>query len=168
MVRRTMPEPVPILWALLLLAVANGAPVLATKLLGERFNAPLDGGLRLPDGRPLFGASKTIRGLILSVACTAFAAFLLGFGWRTGAGFAAAAMAGDLLSSFVKRRLGLQVHAQALGLDQIPEALLPMLLFRDRLGLAAVDIAAGVAAFVVLELALSRLLYRLKIRDRPY
>ena len=41
---------------------------------------------------------------------------------------AAASMAGDLLASFLKRRFGLKVHAQAIGLDQIPEALLPLLL----------------------------------------
>ena len=34
---------------------------------------------------------------------------------------AATAMAGDLLSSFLKRRLALAPSSQAIGLDQIPE-----------------------------------------------
>src|SRR5690242_21237914 len=100
-----MLNPVLILQTLVLLGVANGAPVIATKLLKGRFDASLDAGLRLPDGRPLFGASKTIRGLVVSVACTALAAVLLGFEWPCGAGVAVAAMAGDLASSFAKRRL---------------------------------------------------------------
>jgi CDP-archaeol synthase len=151
-----------------LLGVANGAPVFATWLFGKRFGAPLDGGLKFPDGRPLFGPSKTVRGLVLSIACTTLAAALLGFEWIAGAGLAAASMLGDLLSSFIKRRLGLRAHSQAIGLDQIPESLLPLLVLQQHLGLGYGDIAIIVAAFIVLELVLSRMLFRLHIRDRPY
>lgn len=45
-----------------LLALANGAPVIAKKLVGDWLSAPLDGGTRFVDGEPLFGRSKTIRG----------------------------------------------------------------------------------------------------------
>ena len=34
--------------------------------MGHRWNAPLDGGLRLPDQRPVLGPSKTIRGVLTS------------------------------------------------------------------------------------------------------
>jgi CDP-2,3-bis-(O-geranylgeranyl)-sn-glycerol synthase len=153
---------------LVLLGVANGAPVFATWLFGKRFGAPLDGGLKFPDGRPLFGPSKTVRGLALSIACTTLAAALLGFEWIAGAGLAAASMLGDLLSSFIKRRLGLRAHSQAIGLDQIPESLLPLLLLQEHLSLGSGDIALIVTAFIVLELVLSRVLFRLHIRDRPY
>jgi CDP-2,3-bis-(O-geranylgeranyl)-sn-glycerol synthase len=153
---------------LILLGVANGTPIFASRLLGKRFNAPLDGGLKLPDGRPLFGPSKTVRGLVLSVVCTMLAAALLGFEWITGAGLASASMFGDLLSSFIKRRLGLRVHSQAFGLDQVPESLLPLLVLRQHLGLGYGDIVIIIATFIVLELLLSRLLYRLHVRDRPY
>jgi hypothetical protein len=153
---------------LVLLGVANSTPIFATRLFGKRFSAPLDGALKLADGRPLFGPSKTVRGLVLSLVCTTLAALLLDFEWITGAGLAAASMLGDLLSSFLKRRLGLRAHSQAFGLDQIPESLLPLLLLREHLGLGYADIALIVAAFIVLELILSRLLYTLHIRDRPY
>jgi hypothetical protein len=157
-----------ILVALALLAIANGIPVAARKLLGNRFATRLDGGTRLPDGEPVFGESKTVRGAVLSIIGTALATALAGLGWATGAEFAAASMAGDLLSSFVKRRLGLEVHARFIGLDQIPEALLPMLASRSELRLSGLDIVIAVAAFIVLELALSRVLVRLHIRDRPW
>jgi len=153
---------------LLLLGVANGTPVLAKRFLGKRYGTSLDGGLKFPDGRPIFGPSKTVRGVVLSVIFTVLAALLLGFEWITGAGLAAASMLGDLVSSFVKRRLGLRVHSQAFGIDQIPESLLPLLLMRDHLGLESGDIILIVAAFIALELALSRLLFKLHIRDRPY
>lgn len=153
---------------LLLLAIANGAPILAARILGRRCTAPVDLGASWRDGRRLLGNGKTFRGIAAAIACTAAAAPLLGFGAATGVGLGAAAMAGDLLSSFIKRRLGLPTHARALGLDQVPEALVPMLLLQSRLGLGAADIAAGVAGFVVLDLALSRLLFALGIRQRPY
>jgi CDP-2,3-bis-(O-geranylgeranyl)-sn-glycerol synthase len=163
-----MIDSLPVLRVLLLLGVANGAPVFAKKFLNDSFDAPLDAGIRLADGQPLFGASKTIRGVTVSVVLTALAAMLLGLDWDTGAVFAAASLAGDLLSSFLKRRRGLELHAQAFGLDQIPEALIPLLLLRTTLGLSAMDIAVTVVAFIILELVLSRLLFMLNIRDRPY
>ncbi len=153
---------------LLLILVANGAPVLATRLFGAYGARALDGGRRLPDGRPLFGSSKTWRGLLAALACTVVVAWMLGFAPRLGFAVGAGAMLGDLGSSFVKRRLGLASSSRALGLDQIPESLLPLLAVREALGLDATAIAALVAAFVALELLLSRLLYRLHIRKQPY
>ena len=153
---------------LALLGVANGAPIVARKLLQDRFGTLLDGGLILPDGEPLFGASKTFRGIILSVVCTTGAAALLNLDWRIGATMASMSMLGDLFSSFIKRRIHLQPHDQAFGLDQIPEALLPLLAVKVWFNLTGGDIAALVIAFIVLELVLSRILFRLRIRDRPY
>jgi hypothetical protein len=158
----------PITRVLLLLGVANGTPIFTKKLLNDRVSAPLDAGIILPDGHPLFGESKTVRGLLLSIVATALAAIPLGLRWEIGAGFALASLSGDLVSSFVKRRLRLTPQAQALGLDQIPEALLPMLLLQTALCLSAAEIAVTVVAFIVLELLLSRLLFMLNIRERPY
>jgi hypothetical protein len=162
-----MIDPWSVTRVLLLLGAANGIPVFATKLLKDRFSAPLDGGLRFFDGRPLFGASKTMRGIGLSLLCTALVAPLLGLPWVLGAELAALSMLGDLASSFVKRRLGRPLHSPAYGLDQVPESLLPLLVLKDALGLTAVDIAATVVLFFMLELVLSRLLFALHIRDRP-
>jgi CDP-archaeol synthase len=157
-----------ILKLLILLTVANGAPVVAKLLLGDRFAWPLDGNARFLDGRPLLGASKTIRGVVLAVLATSVAAPLLALGPGTGALIGGGAMAGDLLSSFTKRRLGLKPSSRATGLDQIPECLIPALLCRQDLALGAADIAVLVAVFLVGEIVLSRLLFHLRIRDRPY
>jgi hypothetical protein len=48
---------------LALLVLANGTLVVAKKILGNRLSYPLDGNVRFLDGRPLFGRSKTIRGV---------------------------------------------------------------------------------------------------------
>ena len=153
---------------LLLLGVANGSPVFARRLLKERFGAPIDGGRTLSDGQPVFGGSKTVRGLVVSVCSTTLVALVLGLAWSVGMVIALGAMVGDLFSSFVKRRLRLEAHAQAFGLDQVPEALLPLLLLRNRLELSELEIAMLLTEFVALQIVLSRLLFRLGIRDRPH
>ena len=161
-------QPLLILAFLVLLLVANGTPVVAKRVLGRRLAFPLDGGVRFVDGRPLFGPAKTIRGIVLSVAATSAAAPVLGFDWKIGAVVGGAAMAGDLVSSFVKRRLGVPASGRATGLDQLPEALLPLLACRGALSLTFADIAVAAVVFFVGEIVLSRLLFRLRIRDRPY
>ena len=161
-------QPMLILQLLVLLAVANATPVVAKSVLGDAFARPLDGGAVFVDGRPLFGHSKTIRGIVLSLLATPLAAALMGMGWEIGAVVAIAAMAGDLLSSFVKRRLGLPSSSMAVGLDQIPESLFPLVASRLLLPVTLLDIVVGTTIFFVGELALSRILFKLRLRDRPY
>ena len=93
---------------------------------------------------------------------------LMGWSIGLGAGFGAMAMAGDLLSSFIKRRLGYAPSSRFRLLDTIPESLFPVWLLRGKLGLAQIEAIAAVVFFVLLEMSLSPLLYRLHIRKRPY
>lgn len=167
--RYTAPvHPVAIAQILALLAVANGTPVLAHRLLHDRWAWPLDGSLRFVDGRPVLGASKTVRGIVVALALTTGVAPLVGVTPIVGLSAAGVAMIGDLLSSFTKRRLGLPPSSRAVGLDQIPESLLPALACRSSLGLGAGDMVVVTAIFLVGEIVLSRLLYRWHIRERPY
>jgi hypothetical protein len=62
--------------------------------------------------------------------------------------------------------LGLVPSSQAIGLDQIPESLFPLLAARLLLPLTVLAIA--MTLFFVGELLLSRLLYKWHLRDRPY
>jgi CDP-archaeol synthase len=157
-----------ILQLLVLLTVANGTPVAAKKILGDRWAYPLDGRIVLADGRPIFGPSKTIRGIVLALLATSGVAALVGLDWKVGALVGAVAMASDLFSSFLKRRMGMASSSMALGLDQIPESLFPLLACRLLLPLSALDIGVTALVFVVGEIALSPLLYKLNLRDRPY
>jgi hypothetical protein len=161
-------HPFLLLKLLILIVVANGAPVLTKKLLGDRLNAPLDAGTVLYDEKPVFGPAKTIRGIVVSLLATSLAAWLMELPWQLGALIAAAAMIGDLLSSFVKRRMMLAPSSMALGLDHIPEALLPMLASALLLPLSLLDVVAGAALFFLGALLLSPILYRFNLRDRPY
>jgi len=153
---------------LFLLLLANGTPVIVKKLLGSRWVYPLDGGKNFIDGRPWFGKSKTIRGIISSVLLTSVGAVLIGYSIITGALFAAASLSGDLVSSFIKRRLNLPPSSRALGLDQLPEATLPLLICWRSLELDIQTATAVVVIFFCGEIVLSRLLFELHIRDHPY
>ena len=161
-------HPIIILQLLILLGLANGMPILGKKLLGSRFSVPLDGHLRFVDGRPFFGTSKTIRGVVLGVLAPAAGAPLVGLGPEIGALVGSLAMAGDLFSSFVKRRMGLPPSSRASGLDQVPESLFPLLACRSLLSLTIADIVVGVVIFSIGDIVFSRILYALRLRDRPY
>jgi hypothetical protein len=140
---------------LVLLAVANTAPIIAKKLLGSNYAWPIDGGFTLKDGQTLFGSSKTVRGVIVALPAAGLAALLLGLDWRVGVSIAATSMAGDVFSSFVKRRMRLEPSSMALGLDQIPE-------------LTAPDVMGITFIFFLGEIIGARLFFALKIKDRPY
>ncbi len=154
---------------MLLLLVANGTPVILQWVMKEQGGWPVDGGRVMPlDGRRWLGRSITWRGLVSAVLATGVAAVSLNLPFAIGLEAGAWAMAGDLLSSFIKRRLNLAPGDMALGLDQIPESLLPLLAIAGEARLEVKAIASLVLVFMVLELLLSRLLYALEIRERPY
>jgi len=60
---------------LLWLMCVNGAPIILKKLVGDRFQQPLDWNQSFFDGRPILGSSKTFRGvasaLLMSVLIAA-------------------------------------------------------------------------------------------------
>lgn len=153
---------------LLLIVIANGVPIVVASVFGDWGDHPLDGGRVLADGHRVLGDSKTWRGVLLAPLVTGVAAVPLPLPLEVGVMVGVGAMLGDLLSSFVKRRLGMVSSSMALGLDQIPEALLPLLLVADSLELSWAAIGLTLASFVVLELALSPVFFRLGIRNRPY
>ena len=157
-----------ILQLLLLVAAANATPVLAKRILGRTASWPLDGGVLLADGQPLLGASKTIRGVLLSILVTPVLAALIGLSWQVGLVVAISAMVGDLLSSFIKRRMGFRPSSMAIGLDQIPESLVPLLAVRLLSPVTILDIVVATGLFFAGSLVVSRFLFMLGVRDEPY
>ncbi|WP_295384095.1 CDP-archaeol synthase [uncultured Thiodictyon sp.] len=156
----------PILTLLALLLVANGAPAVLAVLVGRTPARPLDGGMLLRDGHPVFGPSKTWRGLVAALGITPPVAMLLGFGWGLGLAIALGAMAGDLIASFIKRRLGLDSGASVPLLDHLPETLIPALLAKGAMGLDWPHLGVAAAVFTVVDLLVTPLLKRLATLGR--
>lgn len=131
-------------------------------------NAAIDFGKALADGQRLFGASKTWRGLIGAALSTSLAALLLGYPASIGLAVAILALLGDLLSSFIKRRLAMKPGSMAPLLDQIPESLLPAIALMDTFELDLIDVLFLVISFIVTELVLSQIFFMLGVRKSPY
>jgi len=110
---------------------ANAVPV----ILGG--GQAIDAGRKMPDGKPIFGSHKTVRGfatgimagILTSVAQNALLQFgalsdferLLPFQFSMSLGFVISfgALIGDLVHSFVKRRIGIAEGAPLLVADQL-------------------------------------------------
>jgi CDP-2,3-bis-(O-geranylgeranyl)-sn-glycerol synthase len=148
----------------LLLVIANATPVILSLLAGRHWNQPLDGNRQFLDRRPLLGPSKTIRGVLGSVLVTALLAPLFSLTVLEGAGFALLAMAGDVCSSFIKRRLDITPSRSVPFLDQLPETLLPLWGMQAALGADAREILLAVACFIVIDLLLTRLIRPARVR----
>jgi CDP-2,3-bis-(O-geranylgeranyl)-sn-glycerol synthase len=150
-----VPELTRALGALLLVVVANVAPWMTARCLGY-WRAPLDGGVTLPDGTRLLGDHKTWRGLILGTLACGATAWLLQYPLLLGIAFGLLSLAADSASSFVKRRLRLRPGAEIPGLDQLPEALVPLVVLSGPLGLPLTDSVVIAVVFMLLDIAAVR------------
>jgi CDP-2,3-bis-(O-geranylgeranyl)-sn-glycerol synthase len=150
-----------------MLALANGAPIIARRILGPRLSTPMDMGFTLADGSRLLGESKTWRGVAAAVVACTLMAPMLGLPPQSGAVLAATAMAGDATTSFIKRRLGLAAGRAVPVLDQLLEAAVPLLTLHEPLALGPKDVVLLVAAFCALDLLISPVLHHFGIRRRP-
>ena len=157
-----------ILPLLLLIIIANGAPILARLLLNDGFKLAVDFGQILPDKNRLFGPSKTWRGILAALLATTIASWLTGYSPETGLLIAVYAIIGDLGSSFIKRRLSMQPSSMAPLLDQVPESLLPAFMLKEVFNLDISAVILLVLIFIITELLLSHILYLYGVRRRPY
>lgn len=157
-----------VIHVLLVITAANAAPILLSLILGQRAGTPVDGGRYWRDGRRIFGHTKSIRGLMAAVAAAGLTAVVLGLPLLAGLLAGALAMTGDLLSSFAKRRLSLAPSSRFLGLDQTPEALLPLLALIPVASISTASAVAGAVLFVALGPPISWLLFRAGIRRQPH
>jgi len=153
---------------ILLIVVANAAPILTAYAMRDRFNFPLDAGLFLLDGQRIFGKSKTVRGIVAAIGITTIAALIIGHPAICGFLVGAYAMLGDLTSSFLKRRMRLPSSGQAPVLDHIPEALFPTMLLASSFDLTTVGIIAVAVAFLLIAVVLSPMLWSAGLRKQPY
>jgi len=110
--------------------VANAVPVV---LGGGR---AIDAGRKMPDGKPIFGSHKTVRGFVAGIVVGALTSvaqfialqfvtppsdFVFPFQFSVSLGFVVSfgALIGDLAHSFVKRRIGIVEGAPLPVADQL-------------------------------------------------
>ncbi|MEO3993444.1 MAG: CDP-2,3-bis-(O-geranylgeranyl)-sn-glycerol synthase [Desulfurococcaceae archaeon TW002] len=106
--------------------IANAIPLICRRYV-FRNPHPIDLKKNFYDGRRLFGDNKSIEGFIVGVIAGALIGLAYGYympsrisewisyGFLSGVG----AMSGDLLNSFIKRRIGMKPGQPFIPLDQI-------------------------------------------------
>jgi CDP-2,3-bis-(O-geranylgeranyl)-sn-glycerol synthase len=109
--------------------VANAAPV----LLGG--GARMDMGIKLADGQPLFGKTKSVRGFVGGILAGSAAAVAATYLWPnilfgnpqilllSGIMLSVGALVGDLAGSFIKRRMKIGEGKQFAIVDQVDFAI---------------------------------------------
>lgn len=107
----------------------NFLPPLASEILAKRFNQPLDFNIPWIDGSPLLGAHKTIRGIIVALIGSLLFIPILPLPWYSVLVGSSLVLAGDLLTSFSKRRMQREPGQNLPFLDQFLEGFLPLLYF---------------------------------------
>ncbi len=157
------------LWTIFPAYVANAAPVV---LGGGR---PIDGGRKFSDGRPILGPGKTARGFVGGlIAGTVFAVLqglavgpLAPYALR-GFLFSLGALTGDLLGSFIKRRLNMERGAPAPVMDQLGFVVVAML-FAALVYTPTWEAVITILAITLpIHLATNMVGHRLKLKDKPW
>jgi hypothetical protein len=146
---------------LLLLLVANTAPLIFGVLFPNMRRWPLDNGRRFTDGRPLLGGHKTFWGLFSGIGAAGFISLLTGLPLSKGLLIGLASLLGDLLTSFLKRRLGLVEGETAYLFDHLLEGALPLLLCKPLFSISWSLLLVLLGLFITCGLLGARILPRL-------
>ncbi len=156
------------IWFILPAYVANGAPVVFG---GGR---PIDGNRKFFDGRPIFGAGKTVHGFLAGlVAGTVMGLIQAAITWQVlyilvGFLMSLGALSGDLLGSFIKRRLKMPRGSAAPVLDQVG-FLVIAIAFASPFSSPSLEVFITLLIITpLIHLATNYGGYKLGFKDRPY
>lgn len=159
--------------------VANAMPLITCRPL-FRNPHPIDLNKRFLDGKRVFGDNKTIEGFISGIVAGSLVGLAYSYhfhmsawtlyGLTSGLG----AMCGDLLNSFIKRRLGLRPGQSFIPLDQLSFVIMAFVLVKAfkadvMVGqdLGAVDFIVGLALAGVLHPLTNYVAYLLGVKETP-
>lgn len=150
--------------------VANGAAVFAGRL---RWRHPIDFGRSFVDGRRIFGDGKTFEGFLIGVA----AGTLLGYAPNLAYQYlspidalvlSAAALLGDLVGAFVKRRLCMPRGHPAFPLDQLDFILTAIAVYSLYRDVPLAYIAAAAVVTPLIHRATNYVAYLLGLKREPW
>ncbi|RLF20574.1 MAG: CDP-2,3-bis-(O-geranylgeranyl)-sn-glycerol synthase [Thermoprotei archaeon] len=160
------------IWYILPAYAANGAPVVLSKFIKGR---PIDRGKLFIDGKRILGDGKTVEGFLVGI----LVGILVGVIQRSPFGDKGAlmrsiplsfgAMLGDLIGSFIKRRLGIPRGAPAPLLDQLDFLLFALLLSHlSGFSLGADLVLVLLLLTPILHILTNRLAYLMKLKSVPW
>jgi len=161
---------------------SNMAPVLVKKI--DFLKIPIDFGHKL-NGKPLFGKSKTFRGLIFGIIFAIVITFIQFLLYEFGIGktislvdysnwlilgflMGLGALLGDLIESFFKRRLNLEPGKPFIPFDQVDFILGALLLTYPIASLSISKIIIIISISFVLHIVVNHSAFYLKIRNEKW
>ncbi len=169
------------LWLILPAYFANSSPVYFTSKLKKLH--PVDFNRKFIDGRPILGPGKTFEGAFFGIITgtivgtiqtllqerfASIAALLYPMSVKLGFILSLSAILGDMVGSFIKRRVGMKRGAKTPLLDSM-DFLIPSLI------IARVFVGVGFEACIfllvvtpVIHRAMNVLAYRLGMKDVPW
>jgi CDP-2,3-bis-(O-geranylgeranyl)-sn-glycerol synthase len=150
--------------------VANGSAVLASKL---KWRHPVDFGKMLPDGRRVFGDGKTYEGLLIGISAGTLVGYLPNIACprlalHDALILSAAAMLGDLLGAFIKRRLCMPRGYPAVPLDQLDFILASLLVYSIYADVPLEFIAAAAVITPLMHRATNRIAHLVGLKGEPW
>jgi CDP-2,3-bis-(O-geranylgeranyl)-sn-glycerol synthase len=154
--------------------VANGSPVVIGRMLDNKH--PIDFGKNFLDGYRILGDGKTWEGFVGGIAAGTLSGLILGLLFSkplelftVGLLSSLGALIGDIIGSFIKRRLKLERGHPAPILDQLDfyfGAILFLYVAGYKLSIIAVLIFAPV--IWILHRTTNYLAYKLRMKSEPY
>ena len=149
------------IWLYLPAYFANATPV----ALGG--GPPLDGGEKWLDGKPFLGSHKTFRGTVVGVLAGVLVGALQGtilVGLAQGLG----AILGDLVSSFLKRRLDIAPGESFPFLDQLDFIIVAVILSQPFTRASLQEIVIILVVTVPIHYLMNYLSWLVKIKEHPW
>lgn len=150
--------------------VANGAATLSARL---KTRHPIDFGKSFIDGRRIFGDGKTYEGLAIAVASGTFLGYLPNLVYPSISLFDAfvlssAAVSGDLIGAFLKRRLCMPRGYPAFPLDQLDFLLFALFVYSLYSEVPVEYILAAAAITPAIHRATNYVAYRIGLKKEPW
>ncbi len=134
---------------IILLWSVNVTPVLLAVIFEEKWNTPLDRDALFIDGKPFFGNHKTIRGFLGGILAGSFIGLILGIPFWAALSASTLSMVGDLLSSFIKRRLKSSEGTDYPIMDQVFEGGFPLFVLVPTLSLSFAQSFSVILLFIL-------------------
>ena len=155
------------IWYILPSYVANVVPALVKKI--NILNYPVDFGGNFKNKR-IFGPHKTFRGLFLGILFSGITSIIQLRGFRVGLIIGTGTLFGDLVGSFVKRRMGFEAGKKNLFIDEVPGSFFGIS-FAYIFGVLTLDIYQVLFLLILgipLHILANKLWYRLKLKEVPW
>lgn len=128
---------------------------------------PLDAGLKVKSKR-LLGDGKTLEGLLIGLNTGLLTALILGLDFRVSFVFVLACLSGDLLGSFIKRRLGLKRGEEVPLMDQLGFLVMGFFALSFYIELDFFLVLIVLLATYVIHRLTNKLAYHLNLKEVPW